>query len=376
MVWYKRLRWRLMGVQVFAVLLGALSMLVMWRRFMPARLSLIIREQLVALALPAEQLGSVEQALSDSLTQLVLTSIGVAMVVAILAGIVSSLVLWQIIIRPLRGMARSSQRVTDGRYDERVAIPQQAGEAMAQLAHNFNQMADNLETIEQQRVELLGNVTHELRTPLTSLNGYVEGLSDGIFQPSEKLWGSMGRQIGRLTRLVDDIQLLSKVEAGAIHLDLQAINLNDVVNQVVFQLQPKQLEKGVQVEVQDGAEDIYVWGDYDRVTQVLVNLVSNGIQYTAADGQVVVRLSVAERVSLIEVVDTGMGIPAEALPFLFERFYRVDPSRSRDHGGSGVGLTISRHLAWAMGGDLSAHSEGMGQGSRFCLELPLAVERV
>lgn len=371
MPWHRRLRWRLIGVQIFAVSLGAVSMFLIWSLFIPVRLNQIVQGLLTPLALSAEQMTAVEEALSISLNQLVLSSIGAAAIIAIFAGIISSLVLWRIIIRPLRGMVSSSQRISNGRYDERVPIPEHAGEAMAQLAQNFNQMAHNLESVEQQRVELLGNVTHELRTPLTSLNGYVEGLADGVFQPNERVLNSMGLQIGRLKRLVDDIQLLSRVEAGAIQLVMEPMNLNDVVNQVVFQLQPKQLAKQIDIDLIEMADDVYVLGDYDRLTQILVNLLSNGIQYTPENGRISIEIRTDGNRSFVDVRDNGAGIPAESLPFLFERFYRVDPSRSRELGGSGVGLTISRHLAWAMGGELTATSAGIGKGSCFTLEMPL-----
>ncbi|MFK7804293.1 MAG: sensor histidine kinase, partial [Anaerolineae bacterium] len=286
--------------------------------------------------------------------------------------ILSSLLIWFIIITPIRDMANTSQLVASGRYDERVTVPNQAGEAMQILATNFNQMAQSLESVEEQRVRLMGNVTHELRTPLSSLSGYVEGLGDGVFEPNEKLIGSMQKQIGRMKRLIDDTQELSQAEAGSIRLSLDSVNVTDAINQAVFQVLPSVRTKGHTLTFHEPEQDEYVTADYDRLIQILLNLLSNAVSYTPPNGQIDLHLTETNELCLIQVQDNGIGIPAEDLPFVFERFYRVDQSRSREHGGSGVGLTISRNLARQMNGDLSATSTENGNGICFILSLPKA----
>ncbi|MFT5197238.1 MAG: histidine kinase [Cellvibrionaceae bacterium] len=369
MVWYKRLRLRLFASQFAVVIAGVVTMLIVSRSFIPTRLSAIITQQLGRFDLPSELSALVQSNLVDSINQLILVSLGIAAAIAFLVGIFSSLLLWFIIITPIRNMANSSQRIANGRYDERVTVPKQAGEAMALMATNFNQMAQSLESIEEHRMRLMGNVTHELRTPLSSLSGYVEGLTDGVFEPNDKLFFSMKKQIGRMKRLIDDTQFLSKAESGWVELAVTEVNLADVMNQVIFYLTPNQMAKKQSIIFDAPAEDIYVLADYDRLTQILTNLLSNAIQYTPQNGQIQLEINNKIRSAEVMVIDSGIGIPAEALPFVFERFYRVDESRSREHGGSGVGLTISRHLARGMSGELTAESEGVGKGSRFILQL-------
>ena len=171
MVWYKRLRLRLIASQFAVVVAGVGTMLVVLRNFIPSQLKTIIAIQLNRLDLPAELYATVESDLLSSVNQVVLIALGIAAVIAFLVGILASLLIWIIIITPIRNMANSSQRIANGRYDERVDVPKQAGEAMQILATNFNQMARSLESVEEQRVRLMGNVTHELRTPLSSLSG-------------------------------------------------------------------------------------------------------------------------------------------------------------------------------------------------------------
>lgn len=378
MPWYKRLRYRLVGLQLVVVIVGVLSMLLISWLLIPVRLQQLIDDQLRPLGLQTNTLAAVESSLNEAINQLLLTALLFAALASLFVGVVYAFILWFIIITPLRNMATSSQRIADGRYDERVEVPTEAGEAMAQLATNFNQMAHKLEKTEEARLTLIGNVAHELRTPLSSLSGYVEGMTDGIFQPNEKLFHSMTRQISRLARLVDDIQTLSRAESGTISLALIPFNPKEMLQQLLFQLKPKLMEKEIQIEVTyANTEPFQLVADYDRVSQILINLLSNAIRYTPQEGTIEIRVGKTQEtkraMGQIEVIDSGIGIPPETLAMVFERFYRGDQSRSRSQqdDGSGVGLTISRHLARAMRGDLRAFSEGEGHGSRFTLTLPL-----
>lgn len=371
MIWYKRLRWRLIGSQILVVLVGvgmmAVATGVLVRQVAPP----IIESQLTALQIDAAQRQQVGAAMGQLFRNGVLTSVLLAALAALVAGVVSSWVLWRILIAPLQEMAESSQRIANGRYDERVQVPDNSGEAMAQLVVNFNQMAAALAGVEQQRVTLLGNISHELRTPLTGLKGYLEGLVDGLFPATEETFGWMTAEVDRLQRLVQDIQHLSRVEAGQIKLNMQTFSLEEIVQRVATQLQPQVQEKGVVFRVEMPKTAVSVHADPDRAAQVMLNLLGNAIRYTPAGGEVVLGVSQNGRFAKITVADTGIGIPAAALPYLFERFYRVDQSRARKSGGSGIGLTISRHLVWAMGGEIRATSDGENQGSQFAFTLPL-----
>jgi histidine kinase len=231
-------------------------------------------------------------------------------------------------------------------------------------------MAETLAQVERQRITLIGNVAHELRTPLAGLEGYLEGLLDGVLPGDPETIYAMQHEVRRLRKLVDDLQHLSRVEAGQVAIQPQRFDVVALVHLIVAQLRPQLIEQYLQVVIEAPEEEALAYADPDRTAQVLVNLIGNAIQYTPEDGSITIRVRCESTHVQVVVEDTGIGIPAEALPYLFERFYRVDPSRSRASGGSGIGLTIARHLARAMGGEITAASPGIGKGSVFTLILP------
>jgi histidine kinase len=345
---FRQLRWQIVAAQIVVVIVGV-----------------------VTLTLTANWLAvrSVDPALLPAFRAAVGKALLVAALAATLAGLLAALLLMRRLLQPLRAIAASSRRIAAGHYAERVAVP--ASDELAALAESFNQMAAALEQVEAQRIALIGNVAHELRTPLASLEGYLEGLVDGVIPDDPASFATMQHEVRRLKRLVNDLQTLSRVEAGQIELHIAPCDLAALVERVVAQLQLQLIDSGLTITVQ--ATSATVLADADRVAQIVLNLVGNAIRYTPAGGQITVRVDSDAAMARITVVDTGIGIPAEALPFLFERFYRVDPSRARTSGGSGIGLTIARHLAWAMGGELTAASPGPGQGSTFTLTFPLAL---
>lgn len=368
MRWLSQLRWQLVAAQMLVVVVGVV-MLLGTANLLGGRLfAADLREQLSQL--PAAGAEQIEVALLADYRRAVGQSLLVAGLAATVAGLITSVLLLRQILRPLSAIARSSGRIAAGRYDERVAVP--PSDELATVARSFNQMAASLEQVEQQRVALIGNVAHELRTPLTGIEGYLEGLVDGVFKPEPDTFDEMQREVRRLRRLVDDLQALSHVEAGQVHLHLADVDLTAVAQRVVAQLAPQTAASGLGLAVSAGAEPILARADPDRVAQILLNLVGNAVRYTPEGGSITVRIGAQPGRAVVEVVDSGVGIAAEDVRLIFERFYRVDRSRARASGGSGIGLTIARHLAWAMGGDLTAASAGPGQGSTFTLTLPRA----
>lgn len=372
MPWYRRLRWRLIGSQFVVAFVGVAVMMVATRIIILRSAPNIIYPYLNALVENPQLLSETEGHLIISFRNAVLASVAVAAVAAIGAGVFSSYVIWRTIIVPLRQLAISSRRIADGRYNERVSVPKNTGEAMAQLVVNFNEMADTLEGVEQQRITLLNNISHELRTPLTGLKGYIEGLQDGLFPANGETYDLMVHEVDRLHRLVEDIQKLSRVEAGQVSLDLAAFSINEVVQRVAAQMQPQAKLKKIRIETRSVDSNTVVYADSDRTAQVLINLVSNALRYTPENGRISIEVQQNNPYALIAVQDNGAGIPTDAIPYLFERFYRVDQSRARKSGGSGIGLTISRHLVWAMGGEIAVESAGLNKGSTFTFTLPLA----
>ena len=299
-------------------------------------------------------------------------SLGYAVTASVLAALLVSWFLSRRIVAPVQTLSAASQSIAEGRYDERVRV--NGADEIAQLAMSFNQMAGQLEQVESMRRQLIGDVTHELRTPLTSIKGYMEGLVDGVLPATPETFDQIHREADRLSRLVDDLQELSRVEAKAYSLDVRSVTVSNLVQTTVKRLAPQARDKHINLHSNLPADLPPLQADEDRITQVLVNLVANAIQYTPEGGNVsITAVRQADEIQ-ISVKDTGVGIPPEHLANLFTRFYRVDKSRSRNAGGgSGIGLTIAKHLVEAHGGRIWAESKGDGQGSTFTFSLKVGV---
>jgi histidine kinase len=293
----------------------------------------------------------------------------VAATAALVTAILVSTFITRRIVRPIQEMQVASQRIADGRYEERVQV---GGEdELAELAHSFNQMVQQLAQTEDRRRQLIGDVAHELRTPLSSIKSVLEGLQDGVLPAESATFLNLQREVGRLQRLVQDLEELSKAEAGQITLELETTNPTTFVQMAVNRLARQFADKGVQLHTKVQADLPLVNVDVPRMTQVMLNLLGNALQYTPSGGQVTVRAWAKDHEVHIAVQDNGVGLAAEDLRHVFERFYRVDKSRSRSGGGSGIGLTIARHLVEAHHGRLVATSPGLEQGSTFTITLPV-----
>ncbi|HEY7491515.1 MAG TPA: ATP-binding protein [Candidatus Tectomicrobia bacterium] len=288
---------------------------------------------------------------------------------AILVAVVLSIFTSRRIVRPIQAMMQASQRIAGGDYRHRVEVPGQ--DELGVLAHAFNQMSETLERTEQRRLEAIGDLAHELRTPLSSIKSMMEGLVDGVLVAEPATFLSVQREVARLQRLVHDLEELARVEADQSPLELYPVNMATLMHTAADRLQPQFEDKDVQLHLKVRSELPPVQADVGRLLQVLLNLLGNALQYTPSGGQVTVSACRKGQQMLIRVHDTGIGIAAEHLPFLYERFYRVDKSRTFS-GGSGIGLTIARHLVEAHGGRIWATSPGPGQGSTFSFTLPLA----
>lgn len=299
---------------------------------------------------------------NDALTYAALAAILVALVVSIFFS--------RRVVAPLRAMMKASQRIADGRYDERVGVDGQ--DELAQLAGRFNQMAEKLEQVEAMRRRLIGDVSHELRTPLTAIKGSMEGLMDGVLPATAETYQEIHAEADRLDRLVDDLQELSRVEAGAYNLDIRPLDVASIVGTVAKRLTSQFEAKRISLDLDLASHLPPVLSDEDRAVQVLTNLTGNALQYTPEGGRVVISAGSVDDEIRIGVRDTGAGIPPEHLEHIFDRFYRVDKSRSRRvGGGSGIGLTIARALVEAQGGRIWVESAGEGQGSTFTFALPM-----
>jgi histidine kinase len=289
------------------------------------------------------------------------------LVSAAAAALVAAFVARQI-LRPISAVRKATGRLAAGRYDERVAEP--AALELAALAGDVNRLADALQHTEARRARLIGEVAHEMRTPLTAINGYVEGMLDGVFEPSEEVLTSVGAEAARLQRLATDLATLSRAEEGALELRTEPADLAELVRAAATRLRPQFDEKGVALELETGPV-VAVRADRDRIIQVLTNLLGNALTYTPSGGHVTVRIRALGKTAFAAVSDDGVGIAASDLPLVFERFFRV-PGLDRPPGGSGIGLTVAAGIARAHHGDIRAASAGVGKGAEFTLELPSA----
>ena len=287
----------------------------------------------------------------------------VALALAVAAGAWSS---WRL-LRPLDDLSAAAHRIAAGRYDVQVPVPRE--EELARVAQDVNALAARLGDTEARRVRLLGEVAHEMRTPLTVLEGYVEGLQDGVFAPDDELYGALGTELHRLRRLSDDLGALSRAEEGRLGLRFAPVDASAVAVAAAERLRPQLGDAGIDLDtVADGP--LMVEGDADRLSQVVTNLVGNALAATAPGGRVVVTCRSDGGTALVSVADSGVGLAAEDRERVFERFYRGPGANGP---GSGIGLTIARGIAQAHGGSLVADSPGPGRGSVFTLSVPLAV---
>lgn len=272
------------------------------------------------------------------------------------------------IMEPLIRMEQVTRKVAAGHLEERV--PSSEIPELNQLAISFNRMATDLEGVEQRRRDLVSDLTHELRTPLTIVEGYLEGLADGTIAPSTDMYQRLAKETSRLRRLVNDLQELSQAEAGYLPIQTQALAIAPLLQHLITKFSDQLLEGGPLLKLDCPAELPLVLADPERVEQVLVNLIGNALQYTRT-GSITVKAWSDSAKLWIAVIDTGVGIAAEDLPHVFERFWRSDRSRDRASGGTGIGLSISRRLVELQGGTIAVESQ-LGQGSTFRFSLPIA----
>ncbi len=317
--------------------------------------------------LPGDPIGqAMGQATQAAFEEAMRRALIAATVIAIVSATVVSLAVAARIAGPVGALAAATRRIAGGHYAERVPIPAPA--ELGDLATSFNEMAGSLESTERRRLQLVGDVAHELRTPLTTLDGYLEGLEDGVITPGPETWRLLRTEAGRLTRMVNDLSELWRAEAHQLPMRLEPVDAAIVAADVVERFAPLATPRGIEVKLRAGPA--VCLADRDRVAQVLANYLSNALRHAPDGSVIVVTTSAAGGRVVLAVTDHGPGLAADQLEAVFERFYRVDAARSRAAGGSGIGLAIVWALAGAMGGRAWADSAGPGTGTTFSLELP------
>ena len=320
---------------------------------------------------PNDPVGSqMDAATLDAFRVAIRTALIAALVGAIGVGLIVSFAISSRIAKPVSRLAAAARRIAAGHYAERV--PATGEGEIGELAAAFNVMTTSLEETERRRLQLVGDVAHELRTPLTTLDGYLEGLEDGVIAPSAETWHLLRGQTARLTRLVSDLQELWRAEAGQLPLQVELLDARTVVGDVVDQFRAQAASRGITLEAVRPSVAAPIRADSVRLAQVLGNYLSNALRHAPDGSTVHVVVSREGGQVLISVRDEGPGLSAEQAAHVFERFYRVDASRSRAQGGAGIGLAIVRALAEAMDGRVWVRSEGPGRGATFGVALPAA----
>jgi signal transduction histidine kinase len=275
------------------------------------------------------------------------------------------------IVQPLLEMEAVTQDFAAGHLDRR--LPAYELKELTQLAQSVNQMASDLAGVEQRRRELVSDLSHELRTPLTILKGYLEGLADGTVEADGELYQRLSRETGRLQRLVNDLQELSRLESGYLPIHPRPTAVKPLLQSLITRFEDQRLPEDPVHLGLDCPEDLpLVALDPERIEQVMVNLLANALRYTQ-QGQVTVSASLTGDRLWIAVTDTGPGIAEADLPQVFDRFWRADRSRDRASGGTGIGLTICRRLVELHGGRIEVDST-VGVGSTFRFWLPRNTE--
>lgn len=301
----------------------------------------------------------------EHLNQAVLLSVLVSSGIALLFG---GLIAWRM-VRPLRQLTVAAQNMATNNLEQRVNIP--PGDEIGDLAIAFNQMAKRLVDAETLRRQMTADIAHELRTPLTVIQGNVEALQDGIFPLSVEALDPILDKTQLLRRLVEDLRQLSLAEANQLPLERHPAYLHELIAQAVEAFQSAAAERSIAINLENRASTPLLNVDRQRIQQVLINLLSNALRHTPDGGVVNVSLTHEDNMARLSVRDSGTGIPAAALPYVFDRFYRVDQGRARaaDGSGSGLGLAVARAIVQAHGGDIGISSP-VGQGATIWFTLP------
>ena len=295
---------------------------------------------------------------------IVIAGLSAGAVAIVIAGVLA----WHL-VNPLRRLTDAADAIARGDLSQRVSVS--SNDEVGELAASFNHMAAELERSAQLRRNMTADVAHELRTPLSIVRGKLEGVLDGVYPATADHLQPILEATDLLTVLVEDLRTLAQAEAGNLALERRPVNIGDLLHDAVVNFEPQASDQDVTLVLDLPPELPEVLVDWHRVNQVLGNLLTNALRHTPAGGEITLSAEADGTEARVTVTDTGTGIPAEDLPFVFDRFWRGDRSRSRASGGSGLGLAILRHLVELHGGTIGAASRP-GEGSQFWFTLPRA----
>ncbi|MBF6594681.1 MAG: HAMP domain-containing protein [Thermaceae bacterium] len=299
------------------------------------------------------------------LTELQRSSLRASLLALSAAMVIGGYLAYQL-LRPIRALTDATRLYGQGKRDARVSLL--GNDELTEMGRTFNQVADQLAVEQERQKQLVADIAHELRTPLTVLQGELESMQDGLLEGTPETYGRLVDEVGLLTRLVQDLRLLSLADSGGLELHRDWIDVANLAEEALAAFRPKAERLGVGLINQ--AQSLTLGADQDRLMQVLYNLLENALRHTPTGGQITLRVREESGWGVLEVRNTGLSIPANDLNRIFDRFYRLDQARGRETGGSGLGLAIVRAIVQAHGGTVGAKNDPQG-GVCFWIHLPI-----
>lgn len=291
--------------------------------------------------------------------------IGISLLMIIVV-IAVSVFLSQKISKPIIVVSKMTDFIKMGGYDQKLEYESSIVE-IDNLINSINELSRELYKMENMRKNLTSDISHELRTPLTSIQTHLEAMIDGIWEPSRERLNSVNEEVIRLSHLVNQLKNLAKFDSYEDKLNLKNENLTQLIKNIIYNNESYALDKNIRIKYE--LEDVNANIDKEKISQVIINLISNAIRYTNLNGEILIKLYKKSDFIKIIVKDNGIGIPEESLDYIFERFYRVDKSRCRNTGGTGVGLTICKSIVDLHKGKIEVKSK-LNEGSEFIITLP------
>ncbi|XXF59765.1 ATP-binding protein [Thermoanaerobacterium thermosaccharolyticum] len=294
--------------------------------------------------------------------------IAIITIVTIIIVLIISIYVSKYLTKPILNIAHVASKLENGNYDVRVKeIPRE--EELLTLTAAINHLGASLKNQGMLRAQMTQNIAHELRTPLSTLKSHLEAIIDGVWEPSKERMVSLYEEVVRLSNLINDIELLNKIEIDNLKINKVRFNLSDLIKSLLINYESIFINKNQHLEknIEDG---ISIFADKDKISEVVINLLANANKYTGEGGNIKVKLYKEGKYAVLSVSDDGIGIPKEDLPFIYERFYRSEKSRNREYGGSGLGLSITKAIIKAHNGMINAESI-LNEGTKFTVKLPL-----
>ena len=349
------------------------AIVVIFTIILPTTISIIIRFNMGEPIFTAEQMEALTRSNPYSDTEapgtIILRNMTQTIITFTVLGIIAGAISSRGLTAPLSRLAEAARAIGERDLSQRVDV--RGSQEIQDVAKAFNEMAAQLEEAEKLRQSLLADVAHELRTPLSVIQGNLQAILDDVYQLDKSEIAQLYDQTRQLSRLVDDLRELAQAEARQLPLEFETLDFTAIMRDLSNVYYPILESADINLETDFQTKSVpLIQGDRERLVQCLQNLLNNAIRFTPPGGTIRLALSGNRRGLIIKIIDTGIGINPQHIPHIFDRFYRIDPARSREKGGTGLGLAITRAIIEAHGGNIQAHSEGSGKGSTFNIFIP------